>query len=235
MQDIYLYEDSNVLRNLLGITDENDLDVAEAEISRVNMMLLYEKGFSDFSINGILSVHRELFGDIYDWAGQYRKINIQKREKILAGKSVWYSDYTDIEKDLNSAWNKIDEIKWTQLSKAEFVKNVACLFPKIWQVHPFREGNTRTIVMFITLFSEHYGYHFDQELLSESAGYVRNSLVLASLGDLSEYEHFEAILSDAITEEPIDYLSESFERNIEKSEKYKTDDYEIIKHEYIDS
>ena len=54
MNDSYLYENSNVFKNLLGITNEKELDVAEAELSRVNMMLLYENGFSDFSSNGHL-------------------------------------------------------------------------------------------------------------------------------------------------------------------------------------
>ncbi len=49
MNDPYLYEGSSVLRNLLDIHDEKELDLAEAELSRANMMLLYEQGFDDFS------------------------------------------------------------------------------------------------------------------------------------------------------------------------------------------
>ena len=61
MNDSYLYENSTILKNLLGITDEKELDIAEAELSRANMMLLYENGFSDFSSNGICFIHKELF------------------------------------------------------------------------------------------------------------------------------------------------------------------------------
>lgn len=57
MNDSYLYENLTVLKNLLGITDEKELDIAEAELSRANMMLLYENGFSDFSSNGICFIH----------------------------------------------------------------------------------------------------------------------------------------------------------------------------------
>ena len=236
MNDSYLYENSTVLKNLLGITDEKELDLAEAELSRANMMLLYEKGFSDFSSNGICLIHKELFGDVYEWAGQYRIINIQKRESILAGVSVWYSNSTDIERDLKKAWNKINKVDWPKLSKDDFAKKIALLFPALWQVHPFREGNTRTIVMLITFFAEYYGYYFDQELMSASAGYVRNSFVLASLGEYSEYEHLEKILCDAISDEPIDYINDT-DSNLEKSEKYAKYDngnYEPTKHEYIE-
>lgn len=236
MNDSYLYENSTVLKNLLGITDEKELDLAEAELSRANMMLLYEKGFSDFSSNGICLIHKELFGDVYEWAGQYRIINIQKRESILAGVSVWYSNSTDIERDLKKAWNKINKVDWAKLSKDDFAKKIAHLFPALWQVHPFREGNTRTIVMLITFFAEYYGYYFDQELMSASAGYVRNSFVLASLGEYSEYEHLEKILCDAISDDPIDYTDDT-DSNLEKSEKYAKYDngnYEPTKHEYIE-
>ena len=83
--DLYLYEDCNVLKNLLNIKEEKALELAEAELSRANMMILYEKGFSDFSPEGTFEIHRILFSDVYDWAGKPRIINIRKREPILAG------------------------------------------------------------------------------------------------------------------------------------------------------
>ena len=233
MNDLYLIENSTVLKNLLGITDEKELDLAEAELSRANMMLLYEKGFDDFSSGGFCFIHKFLFGDVYEWAGEYRKINIQKREILLAGQSVWYSNVTEIERDLDNAFSKINEVDWKNLSKDDFAKQVSRLFPKLWQVHPFREGNTRTTVMMMTFFIEHFGYYFDQNLMAESAGYVRDSFVLASLGEHSEYEHLEEILKDAICTEPIDY---SEERTVsdDKKEKYKYDNYTPTKHEYIE-
>ena len=85
MPDIYLYDDVPVLRNELQIKDEKTLELIEAEQSRANMMLLYERGFHDFSPEGLCEIHRYLFGDIYDWAGQYRVINIEKRERLLVG------------------------------------------------------------------------------------------------------------------------------------------------------
>ena len=90
--------------------------------------------------------------------------------------------------------------------------------------------------MLITFFAEHYGYYFDQELMSANAGYVRNSFVLASLGEYSEYEDLETILCDAISNEPIEY-TDSDDTSTEKPEKYtKYDngDYEPTKHEYIE-
>lgn len=140
MSDPYLYEDVPVLKNELGIKNEKTLDRIEAEQSRANMMLLYEQGFQDFSPDGLREIHRTLFADIYEWAGQYRIINIEKREKLLAGRSVWYSNDDRIEEDLNEAFGRLENVRWDGISREEFVHQLISLFPPIWQVHPFRDG-----------------------------------------------------------------------------------------------
>ena len=82
-------------------------------------------------------------------------------------------------------------------------------------------------------FIENNGYYFDQNLIAQSAGYVRDSFVLASLGEHAEYEHLEAILMDAICTEPIDYITEKTISN-DKKQKYKSDTYTPNKHEYME-
>ena len=229
--DIYLFEDCKVLKNKLGIKDEAQLDKAESEFASISMMELMESGFFDFSPSGVCKIHK------YDWAGEYRIINIQKREPLLAGKSVWYSNWEDIDRDLKSAWKKIDAVHWSNLLHDEFAKSVTRLFPAIWQAHPFREGNTRTIVMLIALFAEHYGYYFDYELMAASAGYVRNAFVLCCFGENSEFEHLEKILLDAISTEPVDESEESEPETNNKSskyEKYYVEDYKPTPHEYVE-
>lgn len=231
MSDIYLYDDIPVLKNKLGIKNEKTLDTIEAEQSRVNMMLLYERGFEDFSPAGLQTIHRELFEDIYEWAGQYRVINIEKREKVLAGRSVWYSNDENILRDLDAAFRSIDEVPWDQLTRKEFIEKLVPCFARVWQVHPFREGNTRSVVMMLTMFVEKHGYYMDQELLAASAGYVRDAFVMASLDQFSENEHLERILMDAVCEEPIDYDVEALnttgveKQQSEKYKKYQTEKY----------
>ena len=235
--DVYLYENSHVLKNRLGIKDEAELDKAESEFATINMMTLLNSGFSDFSPAGVCRIHKTIFGDVYEWAGEYRLINIQKREALLAGKSVWYSNWDDIDRDLKAAWKRIDKVKWSKLSHDEFARSIARLFPAVWQAHPFREGNTRTVVMLIALFAEHYGYYFDYELMAASAGYVRNAFVLCCFGEHSEFEHLERILTDAISKEPIeddDSDPDMSEEKASKYEKYHTDDYKPTPHEYTE-
>ena len=235
MPDLYLYEDAPVLRNKLEIRDEKTLDLIEAEQSRQNMMLLYEAGFHDFSPKGLCEIHKVLFGDIYDWAGKYRVINIEKRERLLAGKSVWYSNAEDISADLEKAFAALLALDWRRMDKEQFVFALARHFPNIWQVHPFREGNTRTVVMMLTFFTEHHGYWLDQELMAACAGYVRDSFVMASLDRYSEYEHLEKILRDAVCEEPVSYDETALEtpekpERTEKYRKYQKETYEPQPH-----
>ncbi len=234
MSDPYLYEDAPVLKNKLGIKDEQTLNLVEAESSRVNMMLLYEQGFSNFSPSGLCEIHRQLFGDIYDWAGQYRIINIEKRERLLAGRSVWYSNDEDIPQDLERIFQKMNAINWATLSREDFIHELTLHFPRIWRVHPFREGNTRVVVMLLTFFVEHYGYYMDQNLMSASAGYLRDSFVMASLYQYAEHEHLERILLDAVCTEPIIYTEESVTGgpapDREKYKKYQRESYEPQPH-----
>lgn len=231
MSDSYLYEDMPVLRNKLDIRNEKTLDRIEAEQSRMNMMLMYERGFQDFSPEGLRTIHKFLFGDIYEWAGEYRLINIEKREKLLAGRSIWYSNDEDIPNDLQNAFDELYIRPWEEYDREEFVSALSHTFPKIWQVHPFREGNTRTVVMMMTFFVEHYGYAMDQELLAASAGYVRDSFVMASLDQFSEFEHLEKILLDAVCNEPIIYEAGDLEntgqgeQTSEKYRKYQKEEY----------
>ena len=232
MPDPYLYPDVPVLRNKLEIKTEKTLDLVEAEQSRANMMLFYDQDFTDFTPAGLQQIHKFLFGDIYDWAGNYRIINIQKAERLLGGRSVWYSNDEDIERDLTTAFQVIHDFNWDACSREEFVSALTHLFPPIWQVHPFREGNTRTVVMLMTLFVEAHGYYFDKDLLAASAGYVRDSLVMASIDQNSEFEHLERILLDAVCTEPIESQDEETlaEEPTSKYAKYQKEPYTPAPH-----
>ena len=195
------------------------------------MMVLYKRGFQNFSPAGLCEIHKFLFGGIYSWAGQYRIINIEKRERLLGGRSVWYSNDENIPQDLESAFQSIHLLKWEDFSRDAFVHYLAQCFPRLWQIHPFREGNTRTVVMMLTFFAEQHGYYMDQELMAESAGYVRDAFVMASLEQYAEREHLERILLDAVCDEPILYDEdslksiESAQRRREQYQKYKNEDY----------
>ena len=84
MTDLYCYDGTNILKNKLDIQDEKALKLIESEQSRMEMMILYDLGFNDFSISGFYKIHENLFKDIYDWAGKPRIVDLIKKEELLA-------------------------------------------------------------------------------------------------------------------------------------------------------
>ena len=122
---------------------------------------------------------------------------------------------------MDAAFRRMQGIRWDGISRERFIYQIARFFPSIWQVHPFREGNTRTVVMMMTFFVENYGYYMDQELLAASAGYVRDSFVMTSLDQFSEFEHLERILLDAVCSDPVEYDEMSLENPTSMSKKYQ--------------
>lgn len=125
-------------------------------------------------------------------------INIEKGEKVLGGDTVRYSDVNSIEVDVNMVISELHSIQWETLGIQETAQHFSKLIAKLWQVHPFREGNTRTIITFATQFAESHGFKMNKSLLRENPGYVRGALVKASDGEYSEYHYLINIFKDAI-------------------------------------
>lgn len=118
-----------------------------------------------------------------------------KGERVLGGDTVRYSLPDDIEKDLIKAISDLKSVKWNTLSIDETAKIYVEKVAELWQVHPFREGNTRTIITFATQFANANGFNMDKQLLKESAGYVRDALVKASDGQYLVKIFKEAIMN----------------------------------------
>ena len=199
LRDPYFYEDANVLIILLHINVAKLLEEAESNITYIKLLdvdKLIEN--SDFSIDYIKHLHKYIFGDIYEWAGQFRTIPMVKGERVLGGDTIRYSLPDNIENDLIATVGELKSVKWSELSIDETADMFARKIAAVWQVHPFREGNTRTIITYATQFAMTYGFKMDKQLLKESAGYVRDALVKASDGEYAEYHYLIRIFKDAI-------------------------------------
>ncbi|EMP64500.1 hypothetical protein D819_07182, partial [Streptococcus mutans AC4446] len=113
--------------------------------------LLSRSGFS-FSPATLLTIHKELFQDIFDDSipvGQFRQTNISKKEAVLNGESVIYADYPMIQATLDYDFQQEKIFRYSGLSKETMVQHIQSFISGIWQIHPFREGNTRTITVFL--------------------------------------------------------------------------------------
>lgn len=225
MKDPYL-NDNGVLQNLLNIDTEDTLEEAETVLSSAKMLRLYETGFHDFSTTGLCNLHKELFEDVYEWAGTYRTINFSKREPLLAGISVWYSNCDHLQEELDAIWQEIHQFDWSRFSEEEFIERVVYYFPKLWRIHPFREGNTRTIVAMVTFFFEEYGYPVNRKYLADHASFVRNAFVFCCLDQASEPEHLKTIFTKVIQAQDTDASSKT--KHHSRAGYYKATPHEQI-------
>ena len=223
MKDPYVYDNTNVLINLANIKDQKELDDYETTLSRIAIVDILNNPIDITSVNDIFLIHERLFKEVYSWAGKVRTINIYKEEPVLSRLSVEYSDCKSINKDLNRIQKNIDSFDWKNESKKEVLSKIARIISRIWQVHAFREGNTRTICLFLYLLMKKYNLKLNIDFIGEHSKFFRNALVLASIGEYSEYEHLEMILSDAI----------SLKKIVDGDKKYQTiKEYNLEKYEY---
>jgi len=204
MRDPYLYPGTEVLKNLADIKSEAELNNMEADYTCLRLSELVMNDYAKiFDINELCRTHYIIFQDVYEWAGKFRIINIEKSEPALGGISIEYSDCLDIEADLINLLDDINNFSWKDAELDTMVCKFSAYMAKLWQIHPFREGNTRTLVTFCSRLIESKGIYIDSELFKDNAQYMRTALVAASaifsdLGDKRKSEYLERIILDAL-------------------------------------
>jgi len=93
MCDPYLYDDAPVLKNLLGIKDADELERAEADITYLRLYDVDDAiQLAAFDFPRLLAIHKHIFGDIYEWEGTIRTIQMVKGERVLAGDTTQVGD-----------------------------------------------------------------------------------------------------------------------------------------------
>lgn len=161
MRDPYLYPHTDILKNLADIRDGEMLSCMEAEYTSIRLAeLVTGKSASRFDFAALCNVHYYIFQDIYEWAGKIRIINIEKSEPALGGISIEYSDCFDIVKDAKFVLNKMNHYPWENSSIDEVAEIFSKYLADLWKVHPYREGNTRTVITFCSQFIESKGFYY---------------------------------------------------------------------------
>jgi len=204
MNDPYVYPGTETLKNLFCELDDERLKEIEADYTSFRIRELMDSPLQgEYDSSHLCQLHQYIFQDIFEWAGNIRTINIEKAESVLGGLSVEYSDIKDIKQHLDSSLHQLREIDWRSLRIQEKAKTFSQCMTDIWKIHPFREGNTRTIVTFCCDFADKNNFPLDRELFKDNSAYVRTALVAASavfhdLGDKSNIEYLVRIIQDAI-------------------------------------
>lgn len=179
---------------------------AEADIVSLRMSeLLLEKAFS-FTPNEYLSIHRQLFTDIYAHAGSIRDYNITKKEWILDGDTVTYGSVSELGATLRYDIEQEKNFSYANLDMSETIRHLATFVARLWQIHVFGEGNTRTTAVFFIKYLRTLGFTVTNDMFANHAWYFRNSLVRANyqnlkLGVYRTTEYLEQFLRNLLLDE----------------------------------
>ena len=157
---IYYYTDVDVLRNRFNIRDAAELKRVEDDITTIRQLDLLERPVTGrFTANHLCSIHRYIFGDIYPFAGHYR------RESIAKGQTI-FENPNGIERKLKKLLLEIKEENYLkQTSEQDFLPRLAYYFAELNFLHPFREGNGRATREFIRQLLWVNGYSVDWSLV----------------------------------------------------------------------
>lgn len=186
VQSMYCYNDTNVLKNKFGIKDFNTLKCIEEEIVSAKMYeLMKNPVLGRFSRTHFFKIHKFLFGDIYSFAGKVRK------EQIWKGDTMFYPP-SSIDCELRKIFNVISDCKKRKLDKNELIDKTAYIMTELNIVHPFREGNGRSIREFIRQWLWSYGYNLNW-------GNVDKDIILeASIKSVDNYRALVTVLNKCI-------------------------------------
>ena len=194
------YEESPV-----HLSDDERTEEADKVSSRI-AEILCETAFS-FSPNEYISIHRKLFLDIYKHAGEIRDYNITKKEWVLDGATVVYGSASELRATLEYDFSQEKNFSYKGLSMDEMIHHLAVFISRLWQIHIFAEGNTRTTAVFFIKYLRTLGFSAANDIFAENAWYFRNALVRANYTNLQKGIH-----------ETTEYL-EVFLRNLLLNEK----------------
>ena len=161
--------------------DEEEADKVSANIAKI----LASKTFA-FNTNGYVSLHRRIFEGVFKHAGEIRQYDISKKEWVLEGDSVNYLNWEDLRRALDWDIEQEKNFSYKGLTDDEKIEHIAKFVSGIWQIHAFREGNTRTTAIFTIQYLRSLGYEVNNEMFAKHSWYFRNALVRANYRNIQK-------------------------------------------------
>ena len=177
--DPYCYPGTNVLKNLADIRDRNLLEVTEAALVSSQTLLVESIVGAPHDLTKLLSIHRTLFGKLYPFAGKLR-VHTGRMTKVRANDyAVVYGDSAFIPEQIGLVFRRLaTENYLIGLSPQSFAERAAHFYGELDAVHPFREGNSRTLRLFFAGLAHSAGYQLDWRILA-AEGRFREQLYAA--------------------------------------------------------
>ena len=184
------YYASETNRNRIE-NDDEEADKAAANIKRI-----LSTNTLAFNTNGYIATHRRIFEGVFKHAGELRKYDITKKEWVLKGDTVNYLNWEDLRRALDYDIQQERDFSYKGLTDEEKVRHLCRFTAGLWQIHAFREGNTRTTAVFLIQYLRSIGYKVNNDMFAYHSWYFRNALVRANyknsdLGIDYDYQYLE--------------------------------------------
>ncbi|MCL1809248.1 MAG: Fic family protein [Clostridiales bacterium] len=164
-------------------TDEEKQQEEADKVSLRITGLLAERAFTLSPVE-LASIHKRLFADIYKFAGKIRNWNISKSEEVLGGASVYYASAGSIRETLDYDFAQEKAFSYAGLDDRAIALRVSNFISGLWQIHPFGEGNTRTIAVFTIQYLRLFGFDVTNDTFEKHSQYFRNALVRANYSNV---------------------------------------------------
>lgn len=230
--DISIDEAQELLNTYYEENPKADTDDRTEEADKVAVRIakiLSEKAFS-FTPNEYISIHKKLFAGIYGHAGKLRDYNITKKEWVLNGATVLYGSASELRATLDYDFAEEKKFSYKNLSMEDIIHHLALFVSRLWQIHVFGEGNTRTTAVFFIKYLRTLGFDATNDIFAENAWYFRNALVRANYNDLKNgvhetTEYLELFLRNLL----LDEKNELHNRSMHISGRFKETDFESAK------
>ena len=230
--DISIDEAQELLNTYYEEHPKADTDDRTEEADKVAVRIakiLSEKAFS-FTPNEYISIHKKLFAGIYGHAGKLRDYNITKKEWVLNGATVLYGSASELRATLDYDFAEEKKFSYKNLSMEDIIHHLALFVSRLWQIHVFGEGNTRTTAVFFIKYLRTLGFDVTNDIFAENAWYFRNALVRANYNDLKNGVHettkyLELFLRNLL----LDEKNELHNRSMHISGRFKETDFEGAK------
>ncbi len=166
-EDPLCYPGTHVLRNRAGIKDAQELEQFEMAMFLIRAEEVWPEGDMDYA--HYKAIHRHFFQDVYEWAGEPRRIRIGKGGN-------WFCYPEHIDREMAGIFAQLSaENRLIGLPAPAFAARAAHYLGDINAVHPFREGNGRTQLAFLTLRATRAGFACDEECLDRDR--VMNAMI----------------------------------------------------------
>ncbi len=160
--------------------EPDDDEKHEADAVSANITKILSTRTLDFSRKGYIALHRRIFEGVFTFAGQIRDYDITKKEWVLEGNTVNYLNWEDLNRAIDYDIEQERNFSYAGISDEEKIAHITRFVSGLWQIHPFREGNTRTTAVFTILYLRSIGYKVENDLFAKHSWYFRNALVRAN-------------------------------------------------------